>query len=282
MNYKIGIHLSYWQEAWGDDLIPLVAKAKGAGFDVAEFPLLDPTGLDYPEIKAALADLGMMASCGTGLGPDTDITHPNKTIRQAGLNHLRACLEGAASLGSPILGGVTYAPWAVFPTDDFSQRRKNSITSLKEVVKIAEDCGVSLCLEVLNRFEGYLINTVEQGIEIIEEVGSAYLKLHLDTFHLNMEADDIGAEIRSSGKYLGHFHCVANNRKIPGAGHIPWGEVKKVLNDIGYKGYLVAETFVNPAGEVGRGLFIWRKLADDLDLAASQAAEFLRNEFCND
>jgi D-psicose/D-tagatose/L-ribulose 3-epimerase len=282
MNYKIGIHLSYWQEAWGDDLVPLVAKAKEAGFDVAEFPLLDPTGLDYSGIKTALADHDILASCGTGLGPDTDITHPDGAVRQAGLKHLRACLEGAAELGSPALGGVTYAPWAVFPPDDLVQRKNNSIRSLKEAVKIAEDLSVVLCMEVLNRFEGYLINTVEQGIEIIDEVGSDYLKLHLDTFHLNLEADDIGEEIRRAGKHLGHFHCVANNRKIPGAGHIPWDEVKHALRDVGYQGYLVAETFVNPAGEVGRGLFIWRKLADNMDLAAKRAAEFLRNEFCND
>jgi D-psicose/D-tagatose/L-ribulose 3-epimerase len=282
MNYKIGIHLSYWQEAWGDDLIPLVAKAKETGYDVAEFPLLDPARLDFSGIKAALVDQGMLASCGTGLGPDTDITHPSDAVRQAGLDHLRTCLEGAASLGSPALGGVTYAPWAIFPSDDLSQRRRNCIKSLKEAVKIAEDLDVLLCMEVLNRFEGYLINTIEQGIAIIEEVGSDYLKLHLDTFHLNIEADDIGEEIRQAGDHLGHFHCVANNRKIPGAGHIPWKAVKQALKDVGYKGYLVAETFVNPAGEVGRGLFIWRNLADDLDLAANQAADFLRNEFCDD
>jgi D-psicose/D-tagatose/L-ribulose 3-epimerase len=151
-----------------------------------------------------------------------------------------------------------------------------------EAVKIAEDLGVLLCMEALNRFEGYLINTAKQGIEIIEEVGSDWLKLHLDTFHLNMEADDIADEIRKAGDYLGHFHCVANNRKIPGAGHIPWNDVRQALRDVGYRGYLVAETFVNPAGEVGRGLFIWRKLADDLDASAKQAAEFLRDEFCND
>lgn len=282
MNNKIGIHLSYWQESWEDDLIPLVAKARDAGFEVAEFPLLDPEGFDYSEFKKALDDLGMLASCGTGLGPRTDITHPSKSVQKAGIAHLRACLEGAAVLGSPILGGVTYAPWAEFPSDDLPQRRKNCISSLRQVSKIAEDCGVILGMEALNRFEGYLINTVSQGISIIEEVGSSYLKLHLDTFHLNIEADDIGHEIRSAGKYLGHFHCGANNRKPPGFGHIPWREVKKALRDIGYHGYLIAEIFVNPSGEVGRGLFIWRELAEDLDITASQAAEFLRRELADD
>ena len=277
----IGIHLSYWQVQWNDDLLPLIGKAKQAGFDVAEFPLLFPTELDYPRLRGELDDLGILASCGTGLGPTTDITHPDITIRKAGLAHLRACIEGAAKLGSPGLGGVIYAPWAVFPEDSLKERRSRCIESLKEVVKIAEDNNIMLFMELLNRFEGYLINTVQQGLEIIEAVGSNNLKLHLDTFHLNIEADDIGEEILNAGEYLGHFHLVANNRKIPGAGHIPWGKVRKALIDIKYQGYLVTESFINPAGEVGRGLFIWRPLTEDLDLTAKKAAQFIKREMAD-
>lgn len=277
----IGIHLSYWQTSWNDDLLPLIGRAHQAGFDVAEFPLLFPNELKYQELRSELDNLGMRASCGTGLGPDTDITHPDKTIRQAGIKHLRSCLEGAALLGSPGVGGVTYAPWGMFPEDDWNERRKRCIESLKEAVMIAGENNVTIFMEVLNRFEGYLINTVSQGLEIIHEVDSDYLKLHLDTFHLNIEADRIADEIRAAGDYLGHFHLVANNRKIPGEGHIPWAEVKSALIDVNYRGYLVAETFVNPAGEVGRGLFIWRELASDLDQSARIAAEFIKKEMAD-
>ena len=277
----IGIHISYWQTQWDDDLFPLIQKAKTAGFDVAEFPLLFPNDLDYPRLRAELENLEMQASCGTGLNPTTDITSPDSVIRNAGIKHLRVCIEGASKLGSPGLGGVTYAPWGFFPEDDWSVRRKRCVESLKEAVKIAEDNQVTIHMELLNRFEGYLINTVEQGISIIKEVNSNYLKLHLDTFHLNIEADQIGDEIRAAGKFLGHFHLVANNRKIPGKGHIPWAEVRQALIDVNYQGYLVAESFVNPAGEVGRGLFIWRPLSDDLDLAAAQASLFIKQEMAD-
>jgi D-psicose/D-tagatose/L-ribulose 3-epimerase len=170
----------------------------------------------------------------------------------------------------------------VFPEDDWKARRQRCIVSLKEAVKFARDRDVVIYMEVLNRFEGYLINTVEQGIAIIEEVGSDYLRLHLDTFHLNIEADQIGSEIRKAAGYLGHFHLVANNRKIPGAGHIPWSDVREALMEINYRGYLVAETFLNPTGEVGRGLYIWRQLGQDLDRAAKQAADFIRQEMAYD
>jgi len=275
MANAIGIHLSFWQSSWDDELLPLILKAKTAGFDIAEFPLLDPKNLDYHALKEELDRLDMGASCSTGLGPETDITHPDPRVRGEGLDFLFACLEGAQILGSPILAGVTYAPWAVFPDDDLTKRREHCVESLIRATRKAEELDIVICMEVLNRFEGYLINTVEQAADIIREVGSPNLKIQLDTFHLNIEADNIGESIRQAGDNLGHFHCVANNRKPPGAGHIPWDEVKQALNDIEYKGFLVAETFVNPEGEVGRGLFIWRKLAEDLDLTASQAAEFI-------
>jgi D-psicose/D-tagatose/L-ribulose 3-epimerase len=277
----IGIHLSYWQEKWDDDLFPLIGKAKKAGFDVAEFPLLFPNDLDYQSLRFELDRLEMQASCGTGLNPKTDITSPDDTVRKAGIEHLRSCIDGAAKLGSPGIGGVTYAPWGYFPSDDWSERRKNCVNSLKEITKISQDNNIIIHMEILNRFEGYLINTVEQGLEIIDEVDNDYLKLHLDTFHLNIEADQIGDEIRLAGKMLGHVHLVANNRKIPGAGHIPWREVRQALIDVEYQGYLVAETFVNPAGEVGRGLFIWRSLADNLDTAAKNAARFIKQELAD-
>ncbi len=279
MANAIGIHLSFWQTQWSDKLLPLIGKAKKAGFEVAEFPLLDPNNLDYQSLRKELDRQNMLASCSTGLGPDTDITHPEPQVREKGLEHLIACLEGANILGSPILGGVTYAPWAVFPADDLDKRRYHSIQSLKVAAARAEKLGIMICLEVLNRFEGYLVNTVEQAADIIQEVGSPNIKIQLDTFHLNIESDDFGESIRKAGTDLGHFHCVANNRKPPGAGHIPWDEVKQALNDIEYSGYLVAETFVNPEGEVGRGLFIWRQLAEELDLSASQAAEFMKRTF---
>ena len=278
----IGIHLSYWQESWTDPLAPLIEKAQRAGFDLVEFPLISPDSLDCVALRHEVDRLGLKASCGTGLNPQTDITHPDPGVRQAGLRHLLACLQAAKTLGSPVLGGVTYAPWGVFLADeDRDNCRARCIESLKEVTQFAEETGVILCMEVLNRFEGYLINTVEQGLEIIEAVGSDYLKLHLDTFHLNIEADHIGEAIRLAGDRLGHFHAVENNRKVPGQGHIPWGEVTQALDDIHYTGYVVSESFVSPAGEVGRGLFIWRPLASDLDQAARQTADFLRKCFAN-
>lgn len=277
----IGIHLSYWQVNWGDDLLPLIARARTAGFEVAEFPLLEPRWLNLQRLRRALDREGMLASCGTGLNAQRDISSPDSAIRQAGLSHLRACLESAAELGSTVLGGVTYTAWGNIPPGDRQTRRAYAVEGLRSAAMFAEEFGVYLCLEVLNRFEGWLINTVEQGLQLLAEVGSPFVRLHLDTFHLNIEEDDIADAIRSAGSQLGHFHCVENNRKAPGRGHIPWQKVRQALKDIGYSGYLVTEAFVNPDGEVGNALYIWRRLANDLDEEARAAAAFLTREVAN-
>jgi D-psicose/D-tagatose/L-ribulose 3-epimerase len=277
MTRPIGIHLSYWQRSWTDDLIPLVERAAQAGYDGAEIPLLEPERLDLEGLRAALDAAGLQATCGTGLNPATDITHPDESVRRAGAAHLRRCLEAAAALGSPVLGGVTYAPWGLFPQDDRAARRRRAIATLREVSKIAADLDVLLCLEVLNRFEGYLLNTVSQGLAFLGEIDASHVKLHLDTFHLNIEEVEIEAAIVAAGEQLGHFHCSENHRGFPGTGHVPWQAVDRALNAIGYRGWLVVEPYLRPEGEVGRDLFVWRALTRTPDADARAGAEFLRS-----
>jgi len=274
----VGLHLSFWQTKWSDDLVPLIRQTKQAGFDVCEFPLLNLDELPLDTLRGTLDDCAMLASCSTGLNQTQDITSPDLAIRKKGIDYLQKCLQAASKLGSPVLVGVTYAPWGFFPSDDLSARRKQSITSLKEISLMAQDLGILICLEVINRFEGYLLNTAEQGVAFLEEVQNPAVRLHLDTFHMNIEEDNIAGAIRFAGKNLGHLHCEANNRKAPGRGHISWDEVFLALHDVNYQGYVIAEVFVNPVGEVGRGLSIWHPLATDLVKTAEETATFLKQK----
>ncbi|NMC30636.1 MAG: sugar phosphate isomerase/epimerase [Pelolinea sp.] len=277
----IGLHLSFWQTKWDDDLEPLIIKTKEAGFDLCEFPLLALDQIPLGRIRKALDDNAMKASCSVGLNQSQDVTSPHGQIRKQGIQFLRKCLEAARTLDSPVLVGVTYAPWGYFPDDDLIERRKNSILSMKEAALIAQDLNVTLCLEVVNRFEGYLINTVAQGLEFLHEVNHSSIKLHLDTFHMNIEEDDIAGAIQLAGDQLGHIHFAANNRKSPGRGHLDWDSLFVALQKIKYKNYVVAEVFVNPAGEVGRGLSTWRPLAYNLVQTAEETALFLKKELSN-
>ena len=74
---------------------------------------------------------------------------------------------------------------------------------------------------MLNRFENHVLNTAEEGVAFVREVGKPNVKVMLDTFHMNIEEDSFGKAIRTAGPLLGHFHTGENNRRVPGKGGCP-------------------------------------------------------------
>lgn len=155
---------------------------------------------------------------------------------------------------------------------------------MKRLAVIAEDCGVTLGMEVLNRFEGYMLNTCQEGLEFIRAVDSPNVKVMLDTFHMNIEERNIGAAIRLAGKDLCHLHLGEQNRMVPGKGSLPWQEIGQALRDIEYQGVTVMEPFVMTGGTIGEQIKVWRNLCPDvseeaLDRDAMGAVNFVRHVF---
>lgn len=146
---------------------------------------------------------------------------------------------------------------------------------------IAAENGITLCLEVLNRFEGYLLNTSAEGTAFVKEVEKDNVKVMLDTFHMNIEETSIGDAIRTAGSYLGHFHTGECNRLVPGKGRTPWREIHDALRDVQYDGAVVMEPFVQMGGKVGSDIKVWREMVPDLseaklDKDAQEALVFQR------
>ena len=185
------------------------------------------------------------------------------------------------------LGGGIYSYWPVDYSKpiDKSGDWARSVENVRRVGKIAGECGVDYCLEVLNRFEGYLLNTCAECKKFVEEVDVDAVWIMLDTFHMNIEEDSLTDAIRSSGKLLGHFHVGEANRRCPGPnGRFDWHAIGQALHDIGYTGDVVMEPFVLQGGQVGRDIKVWRDLsggADEkqLDRAAAAALETLKRNF---
>lgn len=149
---------------------------------------------------------------------------------------------------------------------------------MREAIKKAEDLGLFYNVEVVNRFEQFLLNTAEEAVAYLNAVGSRNLKILLDTYHMNIEEDTIRGAIETAGPYLGHLHIGENNRKPPGYGHIPWDEVGSALRSIAFQGWVVMEPFLMPGGEIGRDIKVHRELmpAADLDEEARKACAFTR------
>ncbi len=274
---KIGIEIFYWLDNWSDDQVSMFECAKSCGFDAVEISFVAGPEIDVARWRVELDRLGLDVYCSTGLGAATDITSPDAAVRQAGVEYLRRCLDTSARLGSPLLGGVTYAPWLLFPdTTDLRPYRERAAAALHQVAHTASDLGLILTMEILNRWETAIFNTVAEALEFLRWVEHPAVKLQLDTYHMNMEEDDIAAAIRLAGDHIGHFHCADSNRKLPGRGHIDWAAIGQALRDVHFQGAAIIETFPNPAVETGRTVHTWRPLVDDYDGEAKVAVEYLR------
>jgi D-psicose/D-tagatose/L-ribulose 3-epimerase len=272
----IGIEIFYFMDRWMDDQAAYFAKAAECGYDGVEISLMPHVLEDHERIRAESVRLGLPVLCSTGLTPETDISDPDPAVRRNGVEFLKGCLDTARALESPILGGVTYAPWFAFPDDDLEARRQRSAESLREVALAADAVGVVVCMEILNRFETFMLNTVSQATDFLRLIDHPAVQIELDTFHMNMEEPDLGGAVRDAGARLGHFQCAASNRALPGKGHINWDELAVALDDVAYGGWVVVETFPNHKVETGRTTHAFRPLAGDLMLEAAEAAEFVR------
>lgn len=152
---------------------------------------------------------------------------------------------------------------------------------MQTLAPIAKQYGIDLGMEVLNRFENHILNTAEEGVSFVTEVGQDNVKVMLDTFHMNIEETSIADAIRTAGSLLGHLHTGECNRMVPGKGRTPWREIGEALRDIQYDGAVVMEPFVAMGGQVGRDIHIWHDLSrgateSQLDKDAQDAVTFQR------
>jgi D-psicose/D-tagatose/L-ribulose 3-epimerase len=147
---------------------------------------------------------------------------------------------------------------------------------LRRVAEYAADAGVLLAEEVVNRFEIYHLNTLDQAICLVDEVGHPNCRIHLDTFHAHIEEKDPAAAIRRAGNRIAHVHISENDRGVPGTGSVAWDSTFDALADIGYDGWLTVEAFGNALPNLAAATRIWRKLFDSEEQLAGDAYAFLR------
>jgi D-psicose/D-tagatose/L-ribulose 3-epimerase len=153
------------------------------------------------------------------------------------------------------------------------------VKNLKELAAYAQSKGKIISIEPLNRFETDFLNTVDQGLKLIKAVGSPALKLHLDTFHMNIEEKNQPDAIRKAGKYLGHFHACGTDRGTPGADSLQWKPIVKALKDVNYDGDVVIESFTTDVKVIARAAAIWRKIEPKRDDIAVKGLANLRALF---
>lgn len=281
---KIGIYYAYWTHDWDADFHPFIDKVAELGFDVLEVnpgTIAHLTSEERQSLKAHADDKNIILSHCIGLSHKYDIASEDEAIRENGIAYLEKIAEAIGEMGGGNLSGIIYSSWpATMPEGETDKRPyvERSVASMKKAIKAAEDNNVIFNMEVVNRFEQFLMNTCDEAIAYVEAVDSPNAKILLDTFHMNIEEDFIGEAIQKAGDKLGHLHIGENNRMPPGYGHIPWTEVGAALRKINYQGYVVMEPFLMPGGEVGRDIKVFRDMSVGLELddEARKALMFIR------
>ncbi len=275
---KFGIHLSTFTEEWTEDVVPYVPVAAEMGYDGVEFPLVDPRAFDRVAARDALRATALACTCGTGLSAATDITSEDAALRAAGEAHLRTCIEICHELESEILCGVLYAPWGVTGRRQ-ADAATRSIDVLVRVAEYAASRGVTLAVELLNRYEGSLLNTVNDGLRFVRRIGAHNVGLHLDTFHLSIEEKDLGWAVMQAGERMVHLHVCENDRGVPGSGSVRWRALERALQTIDYDSWITLESFVTSNCEIGDAVAIWRNIEPSRRHAAQEGIAFLRDLF---
>ena len=282
---KLGIFMNFWEKNWDADYYKYIKKASSLGFDVLEFqaqPLLNIPDEELRNIKKAADDCGIELTYSLGLDKKYDISTDDPYIRNAGVAYLTDILKKVSVQEGKIISGVSYAAWGVPEGEiDKKKRTANSIDSMKKLANVAGSLGIQYAVEVVNRFEGVVLNTAKEAVEYVKAVDSPNVGILLDTYHMNIEEPSIGDAIRTAADYLIGFHVGENNRTAPGRGHLDWNEIFDALKEVGYKGRLVAELFVKAGGEVGRDIYVWKDLITEegeeaLDREARYLLEFER------
>ena len=279
---KFGASTFIWVSPFSNATLDLADKVRKMGFDILEICIEDPKTIDPKSILQRLEKTGIEALICGAFGPDRDASSEDPVVRGQAVDYIKKCIDFARELKSPVVAGPMYSAVGktrLLSKDERQKQWQLAVDSLRKAGDYAGEQGVKLAIEPLNRFETDFINTVEQGLELLDRIANPNVGFLLDTFHMNIEEKDVAAAIRRAGSKIFHFHTCENDRGTPGTGHVEWSSVRDSLKDAGYKGPVVIEAFNSEIKEIARAVALWRPLAASPDSLAVDGLHFLKQLF---
>ena len=280
---QIGCHGSVWTGSFDHDgMTTAIAGTAKAGFDLIEIPLMDADAIDVEHTRSLLLEHGLGVTASLGLTPELDISSEDTDIVAAGEKHLDRVIEVLAELGGTHLVGVLYSAMRKYMDPATPLGLEHSQDVIARLAGRGQDLGITVAIEVVNRYETNVLNTGRQALVFLDESArrnGATALVHLDTYHMNIEEPDMASPVLDAGDRLAYVHIGESNRGYVGSGTVDFDTFFKALNRIGYDGPIVFESFssaiVHP--ELSRMLGVWRNLWDDPEDLADHAFQSIRN-----
>ncbi len=271
MNNTIGIHAGVWIGAWTPENTTLaVERTAAAGYDLLEVTGTDPTSIDTTFVRSELDRVGLQSAVSLGLTFDADVNTEDAAVLERGRTRLEQALALAEGVGAKYLVGCLYSTLGKYPGPATWGARRNAAAAVRELATEAQRRGISIGLEVVNRYETNLFNTAAEALDFLDEVGHPNVFVHLDTYHMNIEEGDLDRPVALLGDRLGYVHVGESHRGYLGSGTIDWPRFFRALVEADYGGPITFESFssavVDPA--LSNALAVWRNLwSDNVDLA---------------
>ncbi|MEV8503440.1 sugar phosphate isomerase/epimerase family protein [Actinoplanes sp. NPDC051475] len=277
----LGVHALVWAGDTSPAAVAYaVAQTAKTGFDLLEFSLHDSLNLDVAATRGLLREHGLKVACSRGLAFDADVSSEDPAVVDRGAKLLHDSLAITHDLGGTHFTGALYSALGKYGAPLTEAGRANVVRVLRELAAEAGTRGMTLGLEVCNRYETNVVNTARDALRLADDIGADNVLVHLDTYHMNIEEDDLVRPVREVGDRLGYVHIGENHRGYLGSGHLDFTSFFHALEDVGYTGPITFESFSSAV--VARGLSndlaIWRNLWSDGEDLARHARAFMANQ----
>jgi D-psicose/D-tagatose/L-ribulose 3-epimerase len=274
------MNLLLWTASVGEDQFPLLARLKGFGYDGVELPLFEHEPDRFRRVAAELDNLGLERTAVTVMGAETNPIGPEPGVRQAAVDALKRAAESCQLLGVPMLVGPIHSALGQLAGRGRTDAEWAwGVETLRRAAEETEGSGVTFVVEFLNRFELYFLNTAADTRRFVDAVAHPRVRAMYDTFHANIEEQDIPAAIRVLGDRMVFVHISENHRGTPGTGLVQWDETFRAIRASGYDGWLTIEAFGRGLPELAAATCVWRDLFDSEENLARDGVRFVRQRW---
>jgi D-psicose/D-tagatose/L-ribulose 3-epimerase len=251
------------------------------GYRNLVIPLKDHSAIDPAAIQKILSAADIKPIATSNLSPHMDISSMDADVRRVGLDHQLKSLRLARDMGATQVGGILYGALGKAPARPTSDNFSFSAEAIAIMARQAKEFGLTLNLEIVNRYESNLLNTVDQALAFLEVVGEDNIFLHLDTFHMNIEESNLLDAVERALPRLRYFELDQNHRGQPSEGSIQFGPLLERLRTANYVGTIGIEAFSAQVSgtDVAVGVSAWRALFLNGDTVAREGMDLLKRAF---
>ena len=273
---KLGVSAFAWTSKFDQSHLRLVPLVKEMGFSGLEIAMFDPADLAPTDIRRAFEASDLECTVCAILPPGINPISPDAATRKKSIQHLVRCIETTWALGAKLLGGPLYAPIGYLP--DHRRTRDEwswAVEAFQSIGDVLDSCNVTLSIEPVNRSETFFLRTAAEAMSLCQAVRHPRVGVTIDTFHANIEEQNIAKAVASLGHHLKHLHASENDRGLLGRGHVDFPAIIAALREIAYDGYLMIEGFgYSPEEKNGPGV-LWADLSVSPEDMARNGAQFL-------